>query len=582
MPSTKNPSALTRGPGRLPANVVTASALVSPQTVEVQDTKYQPIVAVTDDSTTILRKSTNHVLLVQTAQVAWQVGTRTITLPVSPVNGDAVMVIDADGGAPDDPIIIDGGVYNIDGAGTSLIVASRGSSTFRFVGVADGVTVNEWQLESRADNKAVFLFVDDSSSGAYVPAARAPHTYLLVDTNAGPWSASDYIELGNFSTALQGDLVTIINVGTVLGVRVKAALNPWDATADISVKNAMTFINIDGAGTWVRVGGSEATFQSVADTTVLTALMGNHHYVYVDTSQGTWTANKTVTLKEAVLNTQYPVVTVTDVGNLAGTKPIDIVPPVGHTINGSSGHYILAQDYGSVTVAQTGSTTWAIVGRALPDTYETITDTLSLSAKRRSANHTIGVVTADANWTSSDTIALPVSTAVAGDRITIMDISGGSGDTIQVIGKILGSSSNNLAFNNPYGSITFEYVDSTLGWQIVASRATYTYTVNTATTLNSFLGPWNVEAVPVIVKVTTASGWNGVTDELGLSISSPTGMKIRIFDAGGNAAAQDITIQGSGGQTINGAASFTIATNWGSIALEYLGSLKWVITSKGY
>lgn len=53
--------------------------------------------------------------------------------------------------------------------------------------------------------------------------------------------------------------------------------------------------------------------------------------------------------------------------------------------------------------------------------------------------------------------------------------------------------------------------------------------------------------------------------------------KYFIIDESGDAAANNITISGTGGDTINGAASTLIATNYGSVSLYSDGTSNWVI-----
>jgi hypothetical protein len=65
------------------------------------------------------------------------------------------------------------------------------------------------------------------------------------------------------------------------------------------------------------------------------------------------------------------------------------------------------------------------------------------------------------------------------------------------------------------------------------------------------------------------------------SVVLPTGTDGQIFvvfDASGAAATNNITISGSGGQLINGAASYAISTNYGAVSLQFIVS-GWTVIS---
>lgn len=61
--------------------------------------------------------------------------------------------------------------------------------------------------------------------------------------------------------------------------------------------------------------------------------------------------------------------------------------------------------------------------------------------------------------------------------------------------------------------------------------------------------------------------------------SGTTGAIVVIFDASGNAANNKITISGTGGQLINGLASYQIKSNYGAVILQY-GVSSWHVLSE--
>ena len=56
------------------------------------------------------------------------------------------------------------------------------------------------------------------------------------------------------------------------------------------------------------------------------------------------------------------------------------------------------------------------------------------------------------------------------------------------------------------------------------------------------------------------------------AVSGNSGLEYYIFDGKGDAGANNITIDASGAETINGAATYVIATNYGSVKLTCDGT----------
>jgi hypothetical protein len=77
------------------------------------------------------------------------------------------------------------------------------------------------------------------------------------------------------------------------------------------------------------------------------------------------------------------------------------------------------------------------------------------------------------------------------------------------------------------------------------------------------------QAAPITLTLPDSAAWATQNNKYGLPLS--------IFDNSGSGAANTVTISGSGGQTINGAAAQLIDTNYGGYRLKPKLGGGWVV-----
>jgi hypothetical protein len=87
--------------------------------------------------------------------------------------------------------------------------------------------------------------------------------------------------------------------------------------------------------------------------------------------------------------------------------------------------------------------------------------------------------------------------------------------------------------------------------------------------------PYNMGSSPEDVTLVS----HGAAFVVNLPTSPLVGTTVFIKDFSGNAVTFNITVNGGGGQVIDGAASYVINTNYGCIKIVFMGS-SWVILDK--
>jgi hypothetical protein len=558
VPSSRVPTAIPTGPGRLPSSI--AAGAQAPSTV-VFDEDVTSVQLITSDHT-VTRVGPHQTLLVDTSG-----GTVDVTFPnnarliFSP--GDTVQVIDVAGNAHVSPIDLRANsTTNI--AGLSGAVGSifdrYGSATLVFSGE------QLWSLVSKTGP------FDVSVTASNTLFRRGPVQRVFVLTSNGSWvSGTSAVSLP--SSPSKGDVVTIIdadggsNKQIIIngnGSSIDTDLTQFVMTGDNS---SVTLVyNTFSTGTlgWTLLVKPTPYVLNTSLAMTL-ARVSSQMRVAVLTSAGSWVAGHVITLPTASSCYLGDTITVYDSGGQASTKSI-VVNPNGSTINGAA-TYTISANGGSVTfLRSTGD--WTIQASTEVIPFEQIV-TNALTLTRRSAVMRVLVQTANGAW-SGDTLTLPAS-PLPGDLITVVDVDGTSATTIAKAIIVSGNGNNisgrsTYTINSNHGFVSMVFA-SAGGW-FITSRDSSNYVQVVAATV-----VLTREDRVMLIEVQSGAPVVTVT----LPATPVRGDIITIVDIGA-AAVNNFTIEGNG-NNINGSASLLVNTNRKSVTMTF--NTSWFIIGAG-
>lgn len=558
MPSSRVPTAIETGPGRLPSSVTAAAQAPSTVVFSDDETSVQTVTS----SMQVSRLSAHQSLFVDTSG-----GNVTITLPPNTdatfMAGDTIMIVDAIGNADVSQINITAALpaslNGLSGA-TGSIFERYGVSVVTYTG--DG---SRWNLVSRTG--PVDLTVTASST-----LFRRPVQRVFVLTSNGSWvSGTSAVTLP--SSPSKGDVVTIIDADGASNKQIIINGNGSSIDTDLTQfvmtgdNSSVTLVyNTFSTGTlgWTLLAKPTPYVLNTSLAMTL-ARVSSHMRVAVLTSAGSWVAGHVITLPTASSCYLGDTITVYDSGGQASTKSI-VVNPNGSTINGAA-TYTISASGGSVTfLRSTGD--WTIQASTEVIPFEQIV-TNALTLTRRSAVMRVLVQTANGAW-SGDTLTLPAS-PLPGDLLTVVDVDGTSATTASKSIPIAGNGNDisgraSYTINTNHGFVTMVFA-SAGGWFITARDTSNYIQVVVATAVLTR------EDRVMVIQVQSSASVASVT----LPATPVRGDIITVVDIG-SAASNNYTIAGNG-NNINGSASLLVNTNRKTVTMTFNGS--WFIIGAG-
>lgn len=346
MPSSKSPSALQVGPGRLPANVVTSSALTSISGTTASAST-PPISVVSVSTGTALSRVGQHMVVI----VDNTSGAFTISLPLESQLGDIITFVIKTTSL--NPVTIQrSGGNTIQGFSTSETLSGPYEAR-TFV----RSTSTDWTTS--ADKPSV------QAVAASTTLLRAgPSLLVLADATSGT------LVLTLPQRAQVGDHITVIK-STVTNNSVRLDGNGSDTidgrlTTTISAfQQSITIVRV-AAGAWVTLSETSSVIE-ITDTFTLASIeSAKEIYVLVRTSDAAWIAGtKTVTLPSSSQTRQGATITIADVDGNAESANISIASQVlGTSPSGTSG-YTLTHGFASVKLLNKATGNWTIVNEDL-------------------------------------------------------------------------------------------------------------------------------------------------------------------------------------------------------------------------
>lgn len=341
MPSTKSPTSLQVGPGRIPSNVVTSSALTSLPGIS-PTASTPPLSVASVSSTTALTRSGQHMLVI----VDNSGGALTVTLPTDAQIGDLITLVVKTTSA-NLVTVARGGSDSIHGFATSEVLTGIYESR-TFV----RVTASEWVTSS--DKPSV-----QTVTATGTPLRSGPSLIVLVDATSGT------IVLTLPVRAQVGDRITFVkHVASANSIQVDPSgvdtIDGRASTQIVTTGQALSVVRVS-ASAWITVSETSSVHE-VTDTFSLSGLdSAKEIHVLVRTSNGAWVAGtKTITLPSTVQTRPGQVVTISDVDGNAEAANITIAGQVLGTVPTGTSSLTLTRNYAAVTLQNKSSGNWTI------------------------------------------------------------------------------------------------------------------------------------------------------------------------------------------------------------------------------
>jgi hypothetical protein len=366
MPSVKLPTSLRFGPGKLPANVVSASALTIPSGTPANIQESDFTVLTVSSATTLPRLSKYLTVVVSLT------GTYTIKLPLEPHVGDVVTFIGA--GASGSGLK----EVTIQAASGALFGTIHGFNDTERLGAPpfparSFVCIDENRGWAAISERPATLTVNSSVT---LPRAGSSQV-VLVDTTTGDITLTlpARSQLGDvivfIKTVSSANSVTITRGGSDL-------IDGRPSTVILSNQGALTLARTSSTAAiaWTTVSES-ASVVTVTDTISLaagSANSANEIHVLVQTSNAAWVAGtKTITLPTAIR--VGATLTISDVDGTAATNNVKVSGVLGVSSIAGTAQYVIAQNYGSVTLIAKSVAEWSI----LSETHGLVEDFTALA-----------------------------------------------------------------------------------------------------------------------------------------------------------------------------------------------------------
>lgn len=557
MPSDKTPGSLGIGPGLLPANVVSASALTTTPREGVPSSEVTPAIVSVRGTTALERLGSQMLVFVdsrafiQTVAGALLSEGQTFTVNDG-VNPPTVFEFDSNGS-------VGGG--NVPVPFTSALSASE--MALNIMAAINGVGVS-------------LIAFAESTSGAVVSLSNDIYRATVITetvANAGfvVRSSSTAITITMPASPKNGDVITFVQMApTLVPVALDGSFNdPIDGSivqARLSgAFGVRSFVCSGPADGWTTLHGEPTVQEAHGNITLLRG--GKRLTVLCDASA----AGFTVTLP----SNSYPGDLVTVVRTL-GTNTVDV---------GGGGESLI--DGGGTTVDVGGISylaykTFLSVDQDRWVVFEEDTKVLEISnggTVNVNARETVFFVRTSAGTWNNDTLTITPARRV-GDIVTVVDADGESHTGLKMIpvavsggGTIDGLSTIRIA--EGYGSVRLRYIGSNN--YVIEARSGHTQSrVETSTSLSLVR-----RSGFFTVAVHTASG--GWTDAATITLPDPAviGDIVVVVDADGDitneslSTRKHITVVPATG-TIDGASSAVIGSGRGAMAFQYVGAATWI------
>lgn len=559
MPSVKTPSALEVGPGRLPANVVSTSALPPLGSGDGAPIETAPPAVISVfASRTLTRLGPNLVVLVDGRPY------------INAVPGSA---------------LVDAQTFTLNDGVTATVFEFDDNATVTPGRIAVPFTSGDTESEVA---QAIFTAINGSGSGFVAGAVHGPvvpvtntdiHKSVLISDTVADFQFTSRSSNGalalTFPDPQVGDTITVVettpNIGSVvINARIHEKSSPERLVGSFGSR---TFVGADDDEGWVATTEKPAV-QEVHVTTSLVR-SGMQHLVLCDTTL----AAVTVTLPENCLVGDKVTVVRT-----AGTSDLTIEGAGSDTIDANLNVKIQG---GSTLSFQTFLCVAAgLAWVTLEESQSVVEITGNFSAIRECRHLVVLAHTSDPAWgPNANQVNLPGS-AQPGDRVTVIDVDGAlgtSGEYLRIQPTAQGLNGQSISWDlyAPYSAITCRHVSGDV-W-VIESQSQHTHprlkVQNSAVLLR-------MAGLSTVCVDTFESSWTDA-DTITLPAAPSLGDIVFVTDLAGDVTNESLSVRKvisvipAGAATINGSSVFRIGGGHGSAAFLYADPDKWVTVADG-
>jgi|SRR5688572_1006729 len=419
MPSSKTPTALRVGTGKIPNNTVSVSALTSVPGVSVSSTPPPINVQAVSSVTTLTRVGQFMLVLVDASG-----GGFNLTLPTTSQVGDVIMLVNVSTSTSNVVNIARGGSDTIQGSANSQALVGHFTSR-----TLVRTSLTDWTFQSELPSVQTVTTSLTLTRGG-------KERIVLVDASAGA------VTLTLPQSAQIGDRITVVkSVSTANAVTVDGnggdTIDGRPTTVLSTFLQALVLVRVQ-ASAWASLSETSSVIE-VNDTLSLSSFeSAKEIHLLVHTSNGAWVAGtKTLTLPSTTQSRVGQVVTISDVDGNAEAANINIAAGVLGTVPSGTAAYALTRNFAALTLVNKAAGNWTILDedRGLsPNFYalsraEGVRADISQSrlASQPMFNWSHRKVALHAEFNGLITNALPVEGFSAGGDMVLSAVSGVTG-----------------------------------------------------------------------------------------------------------------------------------------------------------